>query len=196
MPENRSGLGGRLNLAGGLCSTGAWHAFPLVFPYANGHFPIQWQSFVSRWGVSSYPVGRMGQVALHGFAAWMRATLCHLRLGAEIRPQHILFNSTGTQIKCFLHEIEELIGSVSFRVLCSSLVLFVPMRSSARFTTGTQVTWQGTSVQENKLLFPFSEHYISKITPPGFRFSQNTVIKKPCTAQWGKRGRQKYFSVA
>lgn len=43
MPENRSGLGGRLSLAVGLCSAGAWHAFLLVFPYANGRFPVWWQ---------------------------------------------------------------------------------------------------------------------------------------------------------
>lgn len=86
-----------------LCSAGTWHAFPLVFPYGNGRFPIQWQVIVSRWGVSSFPVGRMDQVALQACAAWMSAKLFPLPLVTEIRPQHILFNSTETQIKCFLH---------------------------------------------------------------------------------------------
>lgn len=47
------------------------------------------------------------------------------------------------------------------------------------------MTCKGTSVAENKLLSPFQNASISKITPLGFRFSENAIIKKPCAVQQG-----------
>ena len=54
---------------------GSWHAFHLVFPYANEHFPIQCQDTSRGRGQRSFPLGTTDQAILPGedesLAAWM-----------------------------------------------------------------------------------------------------------------------------
>lgn len=69
----------------------ACHAAPLVSPVPVG--------VVCRWGG-----GQDGPGWPPGLCSLGVSHTVSFAPEAEVRPQHILFNSTETQIKCFLHE--------------------------------------------------------------------------------------------
>lgn len=124
----------------------------------------------------------------------MGATLCRLPAGPGPSPgalcliaqKWLLFGNAEIQMKCCLHETEELIRQVSFQLLYPSWVsviwkLFL-CQVQQELSLGSGVICRALHLWETTS-FPLCHTLAFRKLLLEFSCSQNTILKKPCAAQ-------------